>query len=126
MVLKEGWFLVRVVFIRCSTAFDPHYQEGQSGLTILTRQSVGTYRGNELTSNWSVKTHSQSFQLAERLGTDPNMKHGISAHKVIFTVKKKAQVGNDSSNLAPKFSHVRKKPPALPLCIMLYFNVFMC
>ena len=45
--------------------------------------------GNELTSNTSGNTRSQSSQLAEPLWTDPGLKSGISLHELISTVKKK-------------------------------------
>ena len=39
--------------------------------------------------------------------------HGISVRELISTLKKKkkAQEGNEFSNILPKFSHARKKPP---------------
>ena len=53
-----------------------------------SRHSVGTCQGNKLTGNWSGNAHSPSSQLAEPLWTDPGFKHGISAHKLISTLKK--------------------------------------
>ena len=47
-------------------------------MTMLSRHSVGTYQGNELTHNWAGNTHPQSSQLAELLWTDPGLKSGIS------------------------------------------------
>ena len=58
----------------------------------------------------------QLSQLAEPLWTDPGLKTVTGAHKLISTFekkkKKKAQVGNDVSNLSKKNSlYVRKMPP---------------
>ena len=55
-----------------------------------------------------------SSQLAEPLWTDPGLKSGISARELI-SIKtknktKNAQVGNEWSNVLPKFSQARKKP----------------
>ena len=85
----------------------------RSGLTMpLSRRSVGNLSGNELTRNSSGNTRSQSSQLAEPLWTDPGLKSGISVRELISTVKrKKAQAGNGLSNILPKSSHARKKPP---------------
>ena len=55
----------------------------------LSRHSVGNYQENELTSNSSENTRSQSFQLAEPLWTDPGLKRGISVRELISTLKKK-------------------------------------
>ena len=77
-----------------------------------------------------VREHSatQSLQLAKPLWTDPGQKSGISVRELISTFKKKAQEGNELSNILPKSSHTRKKPPQPPtiiylLCIL--FFVFM-
>ena len=61
----------------------------------LSRYSVGTYQGNELTRDSSQNTQPQSSQLAEPLWTDPGRKNGISVHELISTLKKKAQAGNE-------------------------------
>ena len=45
-------------------------QRSRCGLTVLSRHSVGTYQGNELTRNSSGSTRRQSSQLAEQLWTD--------------------------------------------------------
>ena len=50
---------------------------------MLSRHSVGTYRGNELTRNSSGNTRPQSSQLAEPLWTEPGVKRGISVRKLI-------------------------------------------
>ena len=57
----------------------------------LSGQSVGTLSGNELTRNWSGNTQTQSSQLAEPLWTNPDVKSGISVHKLISTLKKKGK-----------------------------------
>ena len=94
----------------------PLTQRSRSGLTMpLSRHTVGNYQENELTSNSSGNTRSQSFQLAEPLWTDPGLKSGISVCELISTLKKKrkkkAQAGNELSNTVPKSSHAREKPP---------------
>ena len=81
----------------------------------LSRQNVGIYQEtNELTRNSSGNTGTKSSQLAEPLWTDPGLKSGITLHELISTLKKKkkkAQAGNELSNILPKSSHARKKPP---------------
>ena len=94
---------------------------------MLSRYSVGTYRGNELASNSSVNSRPQSSQLAEPLWTDPSLKSGIDVHELISTLKAKA--GIDSSNLPPKYSYERKIPP--PPChyecpVLFKFNRCSC
>ena len=52
-------------------------QRSQSGLTLLSWCSVGTYQGNEHTHNSSGNTRPQlSSQLAEPLWTDLGLKSG--------------------------------------------------
>ena len=64
----------------------PLTQRRRSGLTMeLSRHSLGTYRGNELTHNLLGNTQPQLSQLAEPLWTDPGLKNGISVHKQIST-----------------------------------------
>ena len=46
----------------------------RSGLTLLSRHSVETYHGNELTRNSSGSVCPQSFELAEPLWTDPDVR----------------------------------------------------
>ena len=70
---------------------------------MLSRHSVGIYQGKELSHNSSRNTRPQSSQLAEPLWTDPGLKSVICVRKLISTLKKKkAQAGNESSNLPPK------------------------
>ena len=71
----------------------------------------GNLSGKELTRNSSGNTRSQSAQFAEPLWTDPGLKSGISLLELISTLKKKVQVGNKLSNIFPKSSHARTKPP---------------
>ena len=71
--------------------------------------------GNELTRNSSGNIRSELSQLAEPLWTDPDLKSGISERELISTSKKKkkkAQAGNDLSNILPKSSQTRKKRTA--------------
>ena len=74
---------------------------------------MGILSGNELTHNSSGNTWSQSSQLAGPLWTDPGLKSGISVRELSSTKKKKkkAQAGNELSNILPKCSWARKKPP---------------
>ena len=60
----------------------------------------------------------QSSQLAEPLWTDSGIKSGITARALISTSKKKkkAQAGNEWSNILPKTSTARKKPPPYDVC----------
>ena len=52
----------------------------------LSRHSVGTYRGNELTGNLKGNIHQPHLsQLAEPLWTDPGIKSGISVRELIST-----------------------------------------
>ena len=50
----------------------------------------GNLSGNELTRNLSGNTQSQSSQLGKPLLTDPGLKSGTSARKLISTFKKSA------------------------------------
>ena len=80
---------------------------------MLSRHSVGTYQGNELTHNLSGNTWPQSSQLAEPLWTDPGVKSGITERKVISTLKKKkrknkTQAWNEYLNLPQKSSQQGK------------------
>ena len=84
----------------------PLTQRSQSGLAMLSRHTMGTYLGNELTSNSSGNTWLQSSQLTEPLWTDPYLKSVTGMHKVISTYK--AQSGSEWSNLLPKSLQVRK------------------
>ena len=59
----------------------------------------------------TLLTRSQSSQLAEPLWTDPGLKSGISVRQL---------AGNELSNILPKSSHVKKKPPLTLLIIHLF------
>ena len=84
----------------------------QNRLTMpLSRHCVGKCQDNELTRNSSGNTRPQSSHLAEPLLTDPGLKSEFSVHKLISTLSKNVQAGNEWSNLLPKFSQTRKKPP---------------
>ena len=61
-------------------------QRSRSGLTMLSRHSVGTYQGNKLTRTSSGKCQPQLSQLAEPLWTDPGAKNGISVRELISTL----------------------------------------
>ena len=76
----------------------------------LSRHSVGTYQ--ETRSDATCQgTLSQSSQLTEPLWTDPCLKGEITVHELISTLKKKALVGIELSNILPKSLHTRKTPP---------------
>ena len=88
------------------------HQRSRSGRTVpLSRHCVGKCQDNELTRNSSGNTRPQSSHLAEPLLTDPGLKSEFSVHKLISTLSKNVQAGNEWSNLLPKFSQTRKKPP---------------
>ena len=80
---------------------------------MLSRHTVGNYRGNELTRNSSGNTRPQSSQLAEPLWTDPGLKSGISVRNLISTLKNNnkniALAGNELSDILSKSSQGRKK-----------------
>ena len=93
----------------------PLTQLSQSGLTmLLSRHSVKTYQETNSCTTCQG-TQSQSSQVAEPLCTDPGIISGISVHERISALKKKkkkkAQAGNEWSNVLPKSSQARKKPP---------------
>ena len=74
----------------------------------LSRHSVGTYQGNELTCNRSGSTRARSPQLAEPLWTDPGLKSGISVRELIST---KNKVCKKTFSQNPR---TRQKKPPLP------------
>ena len=67
--------------------FDPTKSERANCAAV--QAECGNISGNELTSNSSGNTRSQSSQLAEPLWTDPGLKSGISVRKLISNQKKK-------------------------------------
>ena len=83
----------------------------------LCRHSVGTCQ--EMTHATRQRTRPQSSRLTGPLWTDPGLKTGISVRDLISTKKKKKkrkekkemQAGNELSNILPKSSYARKKPP---------------
>ena len=81
---------------------------------MLSRHSGGTCQGNKLTRNLPGSARTPSSQLAESPLADPDLKIEINERELISASKtkinKKAQVGNDLSNLPPKSSHARQKP----------------
>ena len=73
----------------------------------------GNLSENKLTCNSSGNTWPQLSQHAEPLWTDPGLKRlksEISVCDLISTLKKKAQSGNELSNISPKSLDVEKKP----------------
>ena len=77
---------------------------------------------NDLICNSSGNTQPQSSQLAEPLWTDSDLKCGISVRDLISTLRKKAQAGNEVSNILPKSSQAKKQPPP-PVVIII--NTFL-
>ena len=75
----------------------------------MSKDHQGRYDNMSKTGN----IQPQLSQLAEPLWTDPGIKSGISAHELspLQKKKKKEQAGNEWSNILPKFSQARKKPP---------------
>ena len=101
-------------------------QRSQSGLSMpLSRHSVGTYQetsshaarqGTLDHSRLSSLSHcglilAKRVELVYALWTEADQKGGISVRELISTLKK-ALAGNELSNILPKSSHSRKKPPA--------------
>ena len=90
-------------------------QRSRSGLTILSKHSVGTHQGSELTRDLSGNTLPQSPQLAEPLWTDPGLISEIGVGELISTLKinkkkiKKRKRGINRSTFPPKFPQARKK-----------------
>ena len=60
---------------------------------MLSRRSVGTYQGHELTRNSSGNTQPQSSQLAEPLQTDPDLKSGTGVRELISTLNRRREKG---------------------------------
>ena len=56
---------------------------------MLSRRTVGTYQGNELTRNSPRSTRPQSSHLTELLWTDPGLKSGIAVRELTSTSEKK-------------------------------------
>ena len=63
----------------------PLTQRSRSGLTTLSRHSVGTYQGNELTCNTSGNTQPQLSQLVEALWADSGVLCGLRVRALIST-----------------------------------------
>ena len=89
-------------------------QRSRSGLTMLSRHSVGSYQENELIRNSSGNTRQQSSQPAEPPWTDPGLKSGNGVYKHISTKKKrkkKAHAGTESCHPPRNSWRAREKPP---------------
>ena len=84
------------------TTHTPLTQRSRSGLTMPLSRHVREPIRKQLTRN-----SSKSSQLAEPLWTDSGIKSGISLCELISTLKR-AQAGNELSNILPKSSHTRK------------------
>ena len=90
----------------------PLAQRSRSELTMLSKNSVAIYQGNELTRNSSGNTRSQSSQLAEPLWTDPGVKSGIvcASWSSLWKKKKKNAGGKWIAEPSPKIIAAKKKP----------------
>ena len=89
----------------------PLTQRSRSGLTMLSRNSVGTYQGSELTRNSSRNTRPQPSRLAEPLWTDPGERE-ISVLELTSTLKKRKKRGGECiAKPAPQILAARRMPP---------------
>ena len=96
-----------------------------SELTMLSRQSVGTYRGNGLTRNSSRNARPQSSQLAKPLWTDPGIKNAIDVRELMSINSKekfKAYAEIDSTNLSPNLRMRGKRQDHHKLCRIYQAN----
>ena len=108
---KSAW---RQVTPRHAYTLDPTKSEWADYAAV--QAYCGKLSGNEITRNSSGNTRPQSSQLSEPLWVDLGLKSGNSGRDLLSTEKKKkkkSQAGNGLSNIFPKSSHVRKKPPLL-------------
>ena len=95
------------------TPLDPSKSEWADYAAV--QAECGNLSGNELIRKPSENTRSQSSQLAEPLWTVSGQKSGISVRELISNKKiKKTHAGSELSNILPKSSHARKKPPQPP------------
>ena len=111
---KYGW----QVTPKHAYTLDPSKSEWADYATV--QAECGNLSGNELTRNWSGNSWLQSSQLAEPLWAYPGLKIGINLCELIATLRKKtkAHAGNELSNILPKSSYMRKKPPGVRLHLM--------
>ena len=84
----------------------PLTQRSRSGLPVLlSRHMCRNRSGNKFICIWSGNTRVQSSQFAEPLWTDRGQESEISVREPISALKKKkAQAGNEWSNILPKSS----------------------
>ena len=96
----------------------PQTQRSRGALSMpLSRHSMRTYQ--ETSSHATrQRTQLQSSQLVEPVWTDSGLKSGISVYELIPTLKKKAQAGNEWSNILPNLSQARKKPSPVKMIIV--------
>ena len=103
----------------------PLTQQSRIGLAmLLSRDNVGTYTENELTSNLSGNIRPRSSQLAEPHWTGPGIKSGISVRELISTLKKKRRrLGMDGRTFFQRSLQARKTtPPTTSPPRMLYHS----
>ena len=92
----------------------PTTQHSWNTVPMLSRHSMVTYQGNELTHNLSGNNCPQSSQLAKPLWFDPGLDRGIGVHKLIATKKCRHGMMIHRIFPFPKSSHATKKPPPPP------------
>ena len=120
LVHLSPWYVGWLGIQNCLLA----YLRSQSELTMPLSRQCGNLSGNELTRNLSGNIQPQSSRLAEPTWTDPSIKSGSCVYQLISTSKtkkekKKVQAENGWSNIFPKSSQVRKKPPPVPpVCVL--------
>ena len=90
----------------------------RSELTLLSRQSTGTYQGNKLIRKSSGNARPQSSHVAEPLWTDPGLKHGIGVRELISTSgrRKKKRRWGMTSRTFPQSHGKREKKPCSLMC----------
>ena len=76
---------------------------------MLSKHSVDTYQGSELTCNSSGNAHPLSSQLAEPLWTDPGPKSGITVCELISTLKNKYKKRRLGMNCLTFFQNPRTR-----------------
>ena len=73
----------------------PLTQQCWSGLTMLSRHSVGTYQGHKFTCNLLGNARPQSSQFAEPLWTDSGLKKWNWCAQTDLHFKKKKSIGEE-------------------------------
>ena len=74
---RNDTWKTQVILPKVQISMHPFNQRSLSWPTVLSRHSMGTYQGNELTRNPSENACPQSSQLAEPPWIDPGLKGGV-------------------------------------------------